>query len=145
MSFDQLNAFATQNPVLGLIFAGLTLALIYTEIARRFSGFAHIGVARTTELVNREDALLIDVSPATDFEKGHIVGSQSIPMAQFNPKTHKSLAQSQERKIILVCRAGVTADSAAKQLVKAGFKHVHVLDGGIQSWRQADLPLRSGK
>ena len=34
---------------------------------------------------------------------------------------------------------------AAKRLKKAGFEHVHWLDGGIQAWQQADLPLVRGR
>ncbi|MEG3193837.1 rhodanese-like domain-containing protein, partial [Lysobacter sp. D1-1-M9] len=31
------------------------------------------------------------------------------------------------------------------RLKKAGFEQVYVLEGGIQAWQQADLPLVKGR
>jgi rhodanese-related sulfurtransferase len=47
--------------------------------------------------------------------------------------------------VVLVCKAGQTAGDAAKRLRKAGFERVHILDGGIGAWQQADLPLVKGR
>jgi rhodanese-related sulfurtransferase len=47
--------------------------------------------------------------------------------------------------VAVVCRTGMTAGSAAKRLVKAGFSKVYWLDGGIAAWQQAELPLAKGK
>ncbi len=144
MSFDKLLAFAGTSPMLSLIFVGLTLAILYNEITRLFIGYKSVNPAALTALVNRESALLVDVSPAADFEKGHIAGAKNVAMSQFDPE-NKVLAKVKELPVVLACRNGVGSADAAKRLVKAGFQKVYWLDGGVAAWQQADLPLVKGK
>ena len=62
-----------------------------------------------------------------------------------NPALGKLLAKAKETPVVLVCAVGVTASATAQKLVKAGFKKVSVLDGGIGAWTGASLPLAKGK
>ena len=144
MSLQELLAFASANPILSLALAGITLALVYTEIARLFSGFKAVNPAGLTELINREDALLVDLSANADFEKGHIAGAKNVPPASFDAD-NKVLKNVRELPVALVCRTGTSSAEAARKLAKAGFKQVHWLDGGIAAWVQASLPLVKGK
>ncbi|QYR53006.1 rhodanese-like domain-containing protein [Lysobacter soyae] len=127
-----------------MAFVGLTLALIVTEIMRLFQGFKGINPATMTRLMNHENALVVDLRSASDFQAGHISGAKNVQMNQFDPE-NKLLANVKDLPIVLVCKAGNTASDAAKRLVKAGFKHVSVLDGGIGAWQSADLPLVKGR
>src|SRR6476661_5816554 len=102
-------------------------------------GFKGLGPAELTALVNRDNALVDDLRPSADFEKGHIPGSKNVQMSQFDPE-NKQLAPARSLPVVLVCKAGQTAGDAAKRLRKAGFERVHILDGGIGAWQQADLP-----
>ena len=133
-------AFAGRHPYLSLALVGLTLALIYNELAGRLSGIRRIGPAGLTALINRDNALVIDLRPAADFDKGHISGAKNVQMSQFDPE-NKQLAPAKTLPVVLVCKAGESANSAAKRLLKAGFSHVSVLEGGVQAWQAADLPL----
>ena len=144
MTIQTLLAFASDHLLLSLAFVGLTLALIYNEVAGLFRGFKSVTPAQLTALINRDDALLIDLSAIADFEKGHIAGAKNLPMSQFDPE-NKLLAKARELPVALSCRSGTTSADAAKRLVKAGFKSVHWLDGGVAAWQQADLPLVKGK
>jgi rhodanese-related sulfurtransferase len=123
MSFDALIAFATQSPILSSIFVVLTVALVYTEVARLFVGYKTVSPAQLTDLINRESALLVDVSAIAEFEKGHILGA----------------------KHAVVCRTGQSSSEAAKRLHKAGFTRVYWLNDGLNAWIQADLPLTKGR
>jgi len=144
MTLDRLLEFASQSPLLSLALVGLTLAIVYSEIARLFVGYKSVSPAQLTSLINHDNALLVDVSPIGDFEKGHIIGSKSVVMSQFDPE-NKILAKVRELPVVLVCRTGMSSSDAAKRLVKAGFSKVYWLDGGIAAWQQADLPLARGK
>ena len=141
---DRLLAFAGENALLSLALLGLTLALVYTEVSRLFSGFKPVNPAGLTALINRQDALLVDVSPLGDFEKGHIAGARNVLVSQFDPES-KLLAKARELPVAVTCRSGSASADAAKRLVKAGFKNVYWLDGGIASWQQASLPLVKGR
>lgn len=144
MNFEELWAFLGRNPMLSLALAGLTLALVYTELMRMFRGFKGLGPAQVTALVNREDALVVDLRPAAEFEKGHIPGSKNVQMAQFDPE-NKALAGAKSLPVVAVCRTGMTAADAARRLRKAGFEKVYLLEGGIDAWQRADLPLAKGR
>ena len=141
---DRLLEFAQQNLMLSLVLAGLTLALVVTEVMRLFRGFKGVSPAQLTDLINREDALVVDLRGVGDFEKGHIIGSRHLLPSQVDPEG-KLLAKAKESPVVLVCAAGVTAAGTAQKLVKAGFKQVSVLDGGIGAWTGAGLPLAKGK
>ncbi len=144
VTFDELLAFAQRHPLLALALVGITVALAYTEVARLMRGFAGLRPAELVVLMNRDNALVIDLSPSGDFEKGHIAGSKSVQASQFDPES-KQLAAAKALPVVVVCRTGMNAGGAAKRLKKAGFEKVYLLEGGIQAWRQADLPLVKGR
>ena len=144
MTFAELAAFAGRHPILSLLLAGLTLAILWTELSRLTRGFKALRPAELTTLINREDALLVDLSPAGDFEKGHIAGARNIAPGQFDPE-HKQLAKARDLPVVVPCRCGQASLAAAARLRKAGFNRVHWLDGGIAAWQQANLPLVRGR
>lgn len=144
MTLAELTAFASRNPVLSLTFVGLTVAIIVNEVVRLTSGIRQIGPAELTALVNRDNALVIDLRAPADFAKGHIAGARNVQMAQFDPE-NKVLAPAKALPIVLVCYVGQTAGLAARRLRKAGFTNVSVLEGGIRAWQAADLPLVKGR
>ncbi|MBN8264219.1 MAG: rhodanese-like domain-containing protein [Xanthomonadales bacterium] len=144
MTLAELMAFAGRHPYLSLALGGLTVAIVYNEIAGRLSGIRRLGPAEVTALINHGNALLVDVRGASDFEKGHIAGSKNVQMTQFDPE-NKQLAPAKSLPVVMVCKVGQTASFAARRLRKAGFTDVAVLEGGIQAWQAADLPLVKGK
>ena len=144
MFLELLPEFISAHPILSLGLVAVTFALIANELSRFTRGYRALTPALLTHLINRENALVVDVSPLNDFEKGHIVGSKNVVMSQFDPE-NKLLAKAQELPIAVVCRNGMVSGQAAKRLVKAGFKRVHWLDGGIGAWQAADLPLARGR
>lgn len=144
MTFEELLAFAGRHPLLSIGFGVLTLAIIGNEVAQLFRGFRTVRPAALTALINRENALVVDLRPAADFEKGHIPGAKNVQMSQFDPE-NKKLAPAKALPVVLVCKDGSASSGAAKRLKAAGFEQVHVLDGGIGGWQQAELPLVKGK
>lgn len=144
MTIPDLLAFASRHPYLSLALAGLTLAIVYNELSGLFTGYRRIAPAGLTGLVNRDNALVVDLRPIAEFEKGHIPGAKNVLPSQFDPE-NKQLAAARALPVVLVCRTGQSAADAGKRLLKAGFEKVYVLDGGIQAWQQADLPLVRGR
>ena len=144
MFFERLPEFIGAHPILSMGFVAVTLALVLNELSRFTQGFRHVSPAQLTQLINRENALVVDISPLGDFEKGHIVGSKHVLPSQLDAE-NKLLAKVKELPLVVVCRNGMTSPQAAKRLVKAGFTRVHVLDGGIGAWQGADLPVAKGR
>jgi rhodanese-related sulfurtransferase len=145
VNLEELLAFAGRNPILSLALGGLTIAILFTEIARLFRGYKSLKPADLTRLVNQQqNVLMVDMSAIADYEKGHIAGSRNLIPSQFDPSA-KPLAAAKQSPVILICRNGMTSSANAKRLKKAGFEQIYCLDGGITAWQQAGLPLVKGK
>ncbi|MCZ7653390.1 MAG: rhodanese-like domain-containing protein [Rhodocyclaceae bacterium] len=104
------------------------------------SGGTGVSPMQATLMINREDAVLVDVREAAEFGNGHIPNSRHIPLSQFN-KRLTELEKFKERAIIVNCASGNRAGSACSALRKAGFAKVFNLSGGISARGQAGLPL----
>ena len=144
VNFERLQAFIASSPMLWLALAGLTIAIIVTEVMSLFRGYKALRPAELTQLINREDAVVVDLSASADFDKGRIAGSRNVAASQFGPE-HKLVAAAKQQPVVLVCRNGQASAGAAAKLKKAGFEKVYWLDGGIAAWQQADLPLVKGR
>ena len=144
MDWNRLAAFAAEHSIMVPALAVLTVAILYTEFSRLTSGFKAVDPAGLTALINRQDALLVDVSASAEFEKGHIAGARNVQMSQFDAD-NKVLAKVRDLPVALVCRSGTTSADAARKLAKAGFSQVFWLDGGLAAWQQANLPLVKGR
>ena len=141
---QRLPLFFAQHSLLVLAFIALLLALAVTEVMRLRRGWSEATPAMVTRLLNRENALLVDLSPRAEYEKGHIPGARHVDWEQFDPE-HKDLARVKDLPVVVCCRSGVTSQRAAQRLVRAGFSRVYSLAGGMAAWRQADLPVAKGK
>jgi rhodanese-related sulfurtransferase len=144
VNFDTLLDFAGRHAMLSMGLVGLTIAIVYMEVARLFRSYKVLRPAGLTALINRENALVVDLSSTAEFEKGHIPGSKNVQPSQFDPE-NKQLANAKAMPVVAVCRTGQASAAAAKRLKQAGFEHVYWLDGGIAAWQQADLPLVKGR
>jgi len=140
----RLPEFLGNHFYLTLGFIGVLVALLVTEVQRFTRGYKALTPAGLTQLVNRENALLIDVSSLQDFEKGHIPGAKHVAISQFDAE-NKELAKARDLPVAIYCRNGQTSGQAAQRLVKAGFARVYWLEGGLSAWSEAQLPLAKGK
>lgn len=110
----------------------------------RRSGGPAISVVDATLLINREDALVLDVRDPAEFAGGHIPEAKNVPLAKLGERISE-LAQYKDRPIVVVCASGMRSATACNQLAKAGFTQVKNLDGGMGRWSEANLPLTRKK
>lgn len=141
---QQLSTFVAAHPILVTLFVGLLLALVMNELSVLTRRYKALTPAALTRLINRENALLVDVSAQADYDAGHIVGARHVAMSQFDPE-QKELAKVRDLPVAVVCKTGQASADACKRLAKAGFKQVYWLDGGVAAWRAADMPVVKGK
>ena len=72
---DRVIEFAMNHPFLVGGFLGLLSAFIFLETRR---GGKSVSSQQLTNLVNKEEALVLDVRDAKEFKEGHITGSKNI-------------------------------------------------------------------
>ena len=140
----RLPEFLGNHLYLTLGFIGVLLALIVSEAQRFTRGYKALTPAGLTHLINRENALVIDVSSLQDFEKGHVPGARHVAMSQFDAE-NKDLVKAKELPVAIYDRGGQMSGTAAQRLVKAGFSRVYWLEGGLATWTEAQLPLAKGR
>ena len=92
----------------------------------------------------RDEFFLLDVRTPAEFAEAHIEGSLLHPLTDLDPGKVKAL-MADRAGCLVICRSGYRAKQAAEKLAAAGIRSVRVLDGGVQAWEAAGLPLRRGK
>ncbi len=139
---QQYIDFLSNHPYLTAAWVALFLALIVSWIKSLTSSVKQITPTQLTMLVNREDAAVIDIRAEADFKKGHITGARHLTAEQINTQaTVAGLENKKDVPIIVVCQAGMSAQGVAATLSKQGFSKVFVLQGGMNTWTGANLPV----
>ena len=123
---------------------GLALAsgamLLWPLVSRPFRPSREVGAIEAVQLINRRDALVLDVRDTGDYATGHIANAKHVPEAQLADRM-KELEKFRARPIVVSCRTGTRAQSVSNLLRKNGFTEAFALRGGIAAWQQANLPL----
>jgi len=138
---DQVIEFVTNHYILAGLFVALLLALVYGMVASQLSSIKELSTHDATLMMNKHDAVLLDVRPAAEFKKGHILGATQLKAELLNKGDFATLEKHKDKPIIVVCAMGMTAKRTATQLLKAGFTQVTVLKGGMNAWQGANLPV----
>lgn len=116
----------------------LTLIMVLWNESRR-AGKA-VSPAIATQMINKEDAVVLDIRPKKEWVTGHITGARHIPMADLERRVDE-LSKYQTRPVIVVCNLGQTAGTASKMLKAHGFLNVVRLSGGMTEWKAQSLPV----
>lgn len=96
--------------------------------------------AGAVQLINREKAVIVDVSDSEEFSAGHINNSKNVPLSQLDEKL-SNLVKNKELPLILVCTSGIRSNRAVATAKKLGFANAQSMAGGLKAWREANLPL----
>lgn len=129
--------FLIEQWLLATALAVLLLMLFYHE--SRKAGRA-VTPQQLSDLVNRQDALVLDVRDSNEFRKGHITASVNIPFKDL-AKRISEISSHQQKPVVVICKMGQHAGAATKQLRASGFEQVYRLGGGLSEWTAASLPL----
>lgn len=143
MDTQQLMEFAGNHPYLTGGFVAVLVFWLFTEFKSKFQGFREVTPGQAVAMINREGAVVVDVSAQADFNRGHIVGAIHIAPSQLDT-AEKKLAKHKDKPILVVDKAGQTAGQAASRILKLGFGEVAVLKGGMAQWSNDQLPLTRG-
>lgn len=140
---ENLGTFILNNWLLFLALI-VILALLFVNLGRsRLLGFKEVAPNDAVQLINHEDAVLIDTRGDEEFKQGHILNAVNVPLALLEDRM-KDLQQYRERKVIVYCESGRQSAHAGATLRNNGFASVYKLAGGLMAWRSAGLPLERG-
>ena len=137
---ERLPEFIANHSSLVLAFVVILGMLIWTLWQGASRGLKKLSPMDATQLINREDAVVIDVRSDGEFNQGHIVNAVNIPQKSLEEQLSK-LEKYRDRPIITACRNGQIALGVGNRLRKNGFEQVYNLAGGLTAWEGANLPL----
>lgn len=133
-----LTEFVTNN---WQLFVALVVILFL--LARTWVGPGAVNSVRPTDavmLINKQNAVVVDVRTDKEYQEGHIMDSLHIPLGMIDNRISE-LKDLKSTPIILTCRTGGRSSSAAAKLKKQGFQLVNNLSGGMLAWTSANLPV----
>ena len=137
---ENVGEFIVNHWILVTAFIVLASLIMSEQLNRKISGITPIGTSQAIQLVNQQKGIFLDIREGSEFAKEHIADSINLPLSSL---ADDSSLKDTSKPIILICVSGQRSRSAAKQLHAKGFSDVYVLTGGLNSWKEAKLPLFS--
>ena len=135
-----MNEFIKHN----IIFIGLAIgsgfSLLWPMLNRGANGAANINATEAVLLLNRSKPLVLDVRDATEFAAGHIQGAKNIPVADLAGRL-KEIEKFKDKPVLVHCQKGMRAKTACGILKAQKFTQLNNLQGGLDAWVEAKLPL----
>jgi rhodanese-related sulfurtransferase len=112
--------------------------LLWPTIVRR--GRRGVSAPEAIQLINRRNASVIDVRPAAEYSKGHLPAARNFEISELQAKIGQ-IAKNKSNPVLLVCQTGQQSQKASQIVSDAGYAEVHVLQGGLDAWQKAGMPV----
>jgi rhodanese-related sulfurtransferase len=134
---EQFIEFIGNHLVLSAMWLATVAAIIFYH---QRTASAAVGPQQAVMLINRKDAVVVDVRDKKEFDAGHIVDSINIPLAKLKQRVTE-LKKHKDKPVLVVCKLGQHSGDAAKTLEEAGHSEVIRLSGGVTEWKSQSYPL----
>lgn len=133
---QQLSEFVINHWILVTAFCAVAGLLI----ANLLSSAGGVSPLEAVNLINRENAVVIDIRPASEFSAGHITSAINVPQTEL-AAARERLERYKSQAVLVCCASGSGAAAAVRQLRAWGLSEAKPLAGGINAWKAANLPL----
>jgi rhodanese-related sulfurtransferase len=137
---EQLIEFAGNHLFLVGAFVVVLALVIKAEFEHQSGKANQMEPTAAIRLMNNDEAIVLDVREAADFNNGHIKNAKNIPFTSLKSQLD-SLVKDKNKPVLAYCRSGNVSGKACRILKNSGFSNVHNLSGGILNWQEANLPL----
>ena len=134
---ERVFEFAVNHYILVSLFVAFLLAILVLESRR---GGKKISAQGAVNLINRDEAVVVDIRDRKDFNEGRITGSINIPLNSIKSRASE-LKKFKDKQIIVADKMGQHSAMALKQLNAEGYANVVRLNGGVADWKGSNLPL----
>jgi len=132
--------FITAHPYLFIALGIVVVMLFFNLFGAKISGYKSATPSDATMLINRENAVFLDVRTDKEFQNGHIVNAINIPQSNLQTRLGE-MEKHKDKPVIVACKSGNRSGAACAVLKKQGFEHIYNLSGGILAWQAANLPI----
>jgi len=132
--------FAQRHPILVMGFLAVLGILIWIEFGRLTRKYKQLDITQSVMLMNRDNALVLDVREDKELGDGKIQDARHIPLRDLGKRTSE-LEKHKNDPILVYCRSGTRSGMACNMLTKAGFSNVNSLSGGFTAWESDNKPV----
>ncbi|CAM2915332.1 rhodanese-related sulfurtransferase [Legionella steigerwaltii] len=138
---EHLGQFIIHHWQLWLAFIVILFLVFINELVTQKKKAKELTPQTAVDLINNENAVVIDLRDKEAYAKGHIIDSVHAKSEDFE---QQKMNKYKNKPIILIAARAFDAQAIANKIRAQGFQP-HVLGGGIAAWQNAELPLVKGK
>ena len=135
---DIIN-FLLQHAYLSTAIIAIFFLVSLLELWRAKGNASQLSPPAAIQLINHQDATIIDTRNNEQYRKGHIIAAHNIPATELT-QASKKLTKFKNKPLIIVCNTGLEAQKTASRLQKEGY-NAYSLTGGMRAWLAAPLPI----
>jgi len=137
---EHIPEFVANHLFLFSLLSAILALLLWNIFGNSVSGIVEIAPMEATRMMNHDKAIVFDLRAEKEFADGHIINAINTPAEKLSEQTD-GLVKYKGRPIILTCKHGSDSVRAARILKHKEFEKIYYLKGGLQAWRNANLPL----
>ncbi|MFW5431637.1 MAG: rhodanese-like domain-containing protein [Methylophilaceae bacterium] len=133
--------FITENAIyIGLALGSGLMLLWPILMGGGAGGVPNLTATEAVLLMNRSKTLILDVRDEVEFAAGHIQGAKHVALADLASRL-TTFEKQKNKSVLVYCQRGMRSKNACKILAENAFTQVHQLDGGLDKWIEAKMPL----
>ena len=97
--------------------------------------------ALRTRMESDPSLVIVDVREPGEFGRATLPGARNVPLDEDAPTRLAAEIGDRSRPVVFVCTWGHRSAVASIALKREGFRDVSYLDGGLEAWGYAALPV----
>ncbi|MCE0722664.1 rhodanese-like domain-containing protein [Legionella resiliens] len=137
---EHLGQFIINHWQLWLTLIVILVLIFINELVTQKKKAKELTPQAAVDLINNENAVVIDLRDKEAFKQGHIIDSINVKSEDFE---QQKMDKYKNVPIILISARSSEAQTIASKIRTQGYQP-HILSGGITSWQNAELPLVKG-
>ena len=139
---QDITPFIQNHLSLIIALSVVIVLLLIVELMRARRNAFSMTPTQAVQLINHQEAVVIDLRAKEAFQKSHIVNAVSMPQSELKDPV-KKLEKYKSKPIIFVCSTGIESQKIAAALLKQGY-NAYSLAGGMRAWLTSDMPIIKG-
>lgn len=125
-----------------MIFGALLICCSWFSLAAETPIVSQDELIEMARKSSTSDMLILDVRSPEEFAEGHIKNAVNISHGEMS-RNFMTILEFQDKPVVVYCRSGRRASIAETILRDKGFTKVMHLEGDMNEWVDAELPVEN--
>lgn len=124
-----------------LLFCLFLAAVACQNSPKAGNGLETIAPTAFAEKLASKEMVLLDVRTEEEFKEGHLEGAIQHDYYETESFQRFLAGLDTTKSYLIYCRSGGRSGTVLDMMAQMGFDQVYNLDGGINAWKSAGLPV----